>query len=146
MHRWRRYTPSAWAAAPTASATAFKRQLSRGSPLWPCSGRLPLAAWPEPSVPAGGRPLQRAWPQPTAPLRLHRRQQALTAWPLAAAPCGLAIVVRARGAAANADGCPLQEAWLQSAAPLQVVGRPYKGAGRGHARLSLARASFAAKT
>ncbi|RRT59941.1 hypothetical protein B296_00006073, partial [Ensete ventricosum] len=35
--------------------------------------------------------------------------------------------------------------WLQSAAPLQVVGRPCKGAGRGHARLPLARASFAMK-
>ncbi|RRT44041.1 hypothetical protein B296_00010918, partial [Ensete ventricosum] len=45
---------------------------------------------------------------------------------------------------------PLQGAWPQPVAPLQgalaAIGRPCKGAGHGHARLPLTRASFAAKT
>ncbi|RRT33516.1 hypothetical protein B296_00051619, partial [Ensete ventricosum] len=52
----------------------------------------------------------------------------LAALQRAAATCGLAVGVQACGAAAAAGG------------------RPCKGAGRGHARLPLARASFAAKT
>ncbi|RWV84230.1 hypothetical protein GW17_00054068, partial [Ensete ventricosum] len=52
----------------------------------------------------------------------------------------------AYGAAATAGSRPLQGVWRQPAAPLQVVGRPCKGAGRGLARLPLARASFATKT
>ncbi|RWW09267.1 hypothetical protein BHE74_00023485, partial [Ensete ventricosum] len=62
------------------------------------------------------------------PWRSSRGQQALVAWPLAAAPCELATTVHAREAAATTGG------------------RPCKGAGHGHARLSLARASFIAKT
>ncbi|RRT41609.1 hypothetical protein B296_00032015, partial [Ensete ventricosum] len=42
-------------------------------------------------------------------------------------------------------GRPLQGAWPQPAAPLQVTDRPCKGAGRGHARLPLVKASFATK-
>ncbi|RWV89344.1 hypothetical protein GW17_00048508, partial [Ensete ventricosum] len=57
------------------------------------------------------------------PLRSRRGQQALAAWPLAAAPCRLAVAFRARGAAATAGGRLLQGAWLQSAAPL-AGGRP----------------------
>ncbi|RZS26052.1 hypothetical protein BHM03_00059363, partial [Ensete ventricosum] len=45
------------------------------------------------------------------PLRSRYGQQALTAWPLAAAPCGLAATVRARGATTTAGGRPLQGAW-----------------------------------
>ncbi|RRT63619.1 hypothetical protein B296_00012657, partial [Ensete ventricosum] len=37
-------------------------------------------------------------------------------------------------------------AWPQPAAPLQLANRPYKAAGRGHARLPFTRASFAEKT
>ncbi|RZS26726.1 hypothetical protein BHM03_00060104, partial [Ensete ventricosum] len=81
------------------------------------------------------------------PLRSRREQQALVAWPLATAPYWLATTGRARGAAAPAGSRPFAGGpWLQPVAPLQVADRPIKGAGRGHARLPLARASFAAKT
>ncbi|RWV81397.1 hypothetical protein GW17_00057188, partial [Ensete ventricosum] len=41
-------------------------------------------------------------------LRSCRGQQTLAAWPLVAAPYGLAAVVRAHGAAATTGGHPLQ--------------------------------------
>ncbi|RWV81205.1 hypothetical protein GW17_00057398 [Ensete ventricosum] len=65
----------------------------------------------------------------------------------AAAPCGCAAgnrPLRPGRSRSCLRGC-CHCGWPLSVAPLQVAGRPCKGAGRGHARLPLVRASFTAK-
>ncbi|RRT50755.1 hypothetical protein B296_00027641, partial [Ensete ventricosum] len=53
------------------------------------------------------------------PLRSHHGQQAIAAWPLVAAPCGLAAAVRACGATATTGGHPLYGSLGGSRPPLQ---------------------------
>ncbi|RWV83824.1 hypothetical protein GW17_00054522 [Ensete ventricosum] len=128
--RRRRCTSSAWATAPAASDAALGRDLAgRRRRL---ARALPLLA----AAPASGRPCGLA--TSGSPLRAGCNRLCLRGY----YTCGWLPLAGGMVAA----GRPLALGpWLQSTAPLQVVDRRCKGTGRGHARLPLARASFAAK-
>ncbi|RZS00074.1 hypothetical protein BHM03_00029713 [Ensete ventricosum] len=110
----------------------------------PCGRRCYLRAAPRAgAAPADGRSCLRSPMQAAA----QAAGLPLVALQRAAATCGLA-----------AGGCPLRSrrgqqplaGWSQSFVPARLlplrVAAPCRGPGRGHARLPLARASFAAKT
>ncbi|RWW06288.1 hypothetical protein GW17_00030395 [Ensete ventricosum] len=149
------------AGAATASGCPCKRQplvvaLPTGClPVGRIRNRSPLAVWPLAAVCKPLAIAPTAWQQVAAAHCGHRasaghpRVVAPVVWPRAgAAPLRLALAAAGRpfaGGLAAADRPFAWGPWLQSVVALQVVGCPFKVAGRGHARLPLAWVSFAAK-
>ncbi|RZS04712.1 hypothetical protein BHM03_00035084 [Ensete ventricosum] len=124
--------PRGLAALPRAGAAPASSRSYQRSPLQVAAlaARLPLVALQWATATCG---LATA----DYPLRLCRGQQALGGIGCSRSPFAGGLAATGRPLA----GGP----WLQTNAPLQVVDRPCKGAGRGHARLPLVRASFSTK-
>ncbi|RRT31445.1 hypothetical protein B296_00053106 [Ensete ventricosum] len=133
MRMWQRCTSSTWATDPVVGTVAFG---------WH------LAGWQRDSLGHGAAPCGLA--AGSRHLRPGHGWLPLVVTPRAAGPCGLVTVSRACGLLPLRVATPC---WglSRSRSPLcrgalAAVGRLYKGASHGHARLPLVRVSFATKT